>query len=114
METRLSRRAFVAWVGGASAGFYLFGQAPRDGRAAGARADPGRLAGSAVGAEVRDADADPAGDAPGGDAHDAGRQAGRLLRDLDEADLPADPARGHAGDDGVGIRGREVGEHGGC
>jgi spore coat protein A len=30
METslRLSRRAFVAWVGGASAGFYLFGRLP--------------------------------------------------------------------------------------
>jgi spore coat protein A len=30
METmrRFSRRTFVAWVGGASAGFYLFGRAP--------------------------------------------------------------------------------------
>jgi hypothetical protein len=30
METmrRFSRRTFVAWVGGASAGFYLFGRLP--------------------------------------------------------------------------------------
>ena len=30
METtpRVSRRAFVAWVGGAGAGFYLFGRLP--------------------------------------------------------------------------------------
>ncbi|HSL64823.1 MAG TPA: hypothetical protein VK874_09210, partial [Gaiellaceae bacterium] len=30
METmrRFSRRTFVAWVGGASAGFYLFGRVP--------------------------------------------------------------------------------------
>ena len=27
-ELRLSRRTFVAWVGGASAGFYLFGRLP--------------------------------------------------------------------------------------
>jgi hypothetical protein len=27
-KLRLSRRAFVAWVGGASAGFYLFGRLP--------------------------------------------------------------------------------------
>ena len=28
MDARLSRRAFVAWVGGASAGFCLFGRSP--------------------------------------------------------------------------------------
>jgi FtsP/CotA-like multicopper oxidase with cupredoxin domain len=33
MQTRLSRRAFVAWVGGAGAGFYLFGQLPGAGAA---------------------------------------------------------------------------------
>ena len=61
-------------------------------------------------AEVRDPDADPPGDAPGGDDHDAGRQAGRLLRDLDAAVLPADPARGPARYDRLGLRGRQVGE----
>ena len=34
----------------------------------------------------------------------AGRQAGRLLRDLDAAVRPADPARRAAGDDRVGLR----------
>ena len=48
----------------------------------------------------------PAGYAPGGDDHHAGRETGRLLRDLDEAVRPADPARRHADDDRVGVWGR--------
>ena len=67
MNTSLqfSRRTFVAWVGGTSAGFYLFGRLPGTSEPAGARADPGRHAGPRVGREVRHADADPAGDAQG-------------------------------------------------
>ena len=61
-------------------------------RARGARRDPGRHARPADRAEVRDADADPAGHAEGRHDHDAGRQTGRLLRDLDEAVRAADPA----------------------
>ena len=96
METmrRYSRRTFVAWVGGASAGFYLFGRLPGTERADRARADPGRHARSSRRGEVRHADADPAGHAEGRDDQAAGRQAGRLLRDLDEADRAADPPGG--------------------
>jgi hypothetical protein len=41
METGMSRRAFVAWVGGTSAGFYLFGQAPGTGALQALAAIPG-------------------------------------------------------------------------
>ena len=50
METRLSRRAFVAWVGGAGAGFYLFGRLPGTGalqalaQIPGGTLDPGAVA----------------------------------------------------------------------
>ena len=96
METRFSRRTFVAWVGGASAGFYLFGRLPGTSAPEALAQIPGGTLDPADGAEVPDAAADPAGDAAGGDDHDARRQAGRLLRDLDAAVLAADPARGPA------------------
>ena len=60
-------------------------------------------------AEVRHAVVDPAGDAAGGHDHPAWRQAGRLLRDLDAAVLPAGAARRVPDDDGVGVRRGEVG-----
>ncbi len=82
--------------------------------AAGHGRDSGRHAQPSRRAEVPDRDADPAGDAPGGDDHHAGRQAGRLLRDLHAAVLPADPARGHAGHDRVGLRRQEVGDQPGA
>src|SRR5215208_3803043 len=43
METtlRISRRTFVAWVGGASAGFYLFGRLPGTGESVALAALPG-------------------------------------------------------------------------
>ena len=112
METmrRFSRRTFVAWVGGASAGFYLFGRRSGDERAGRARADPRRHARSDRCDEVRHADADPAGDAEGSDDHAAWRQARRLLRDLDAADRAADPPAGPARDDGVGLRRESGGE----
>ena len=71
METslRFSRRTFVAWVGGASAGFYLFGRLPGTSAPVALAAGPGRHARSDHGSEVRDADADPAGDAPGRHDH---------------------------------------------
>ena len=56
METRLSRRAFVAWVGGASAGFYLFGQLPGTGAPQALAQIPGGTLDPADVAEVRDTD----------------------------------------------------------
>ena len=46
METslRVSRRTFVAWVGGASAGFYLFGRVPGMSEPVALAAAPGRHA----------------------------------------------------------------------
>ena len=43
METlvRISRRTFVAWVGGAGAGFYLFGRVPGMGRSVALAQVPG-------------------------------------------------------------------------
>jgi spore coat protein A len=41
MQTRLSRRAFIAWVGGAGAGFYLFGRVPGTGAVQALAAIPG-------------------------------------------------------------------------
>ena len=41
METRLSRRAFVAWVGGVGAGFYLVGRVPGTGAVEALAAIPG-------------------------------------------------------------------------
>ena len=77
--------------------------------------DPGRHARPRRRCQVRDPVADPAGDAPGGDAHHAGRQTSRLLRDLHAAALPADPARRPAGDDRVGLwRRHESATRGGC
>ena len=85
-EQRFSRRTFVAWVGGASAGFYLFGRVPgMSAPVALAQIPGGTLDPNAV-SEVPDPDADPAGDAQGRHDQAAGRQARRLLRDLDEAD----------------------------
>ena len=78
--------------------------ASRDECADCARPDPGRLSRSETDSEVHDAAARPAGDAAGGHAHRPGRQARRLLRDLDAAARPADPAVGHADDDGLGLR----------
>src|SRR4029450_192371 len=77
----------------------------------GDRPESGPLARSWRRAEVPDAAADSPGDAPGGDAHYAGRQTRRLLRDLHEAVLRADPAGWHAGHDRVGLwGGHEVGD----
>ena len=54
METmrRFSRRTFVAWVGGASAGFYLFGRLPGTSAPVALAQIPGRHARSGRGAEV--------------------------------------------------------------
>ena len=85
METmrRFSRRTFVAWVGSAGAGFYLFGRLP------GMRAPValGAIPGGSLDPlwfEVPDIAAHPAGDAEGRHDRPAGSD-GRLLRDLDEA-----------------------------
>src|SRR6266508_2374984 len=78
--------------------------------AAGDGPDPGRHARPRRRAEVPNRDADSPGDAQSGNDHDAGRQAGRLLRDLHAAVLPADPACGHGGHHRVGVRGRQLGE----
>ena len=91
---RFSRRTFVAWVGGAGAGFYLFGRLhTRDACTRRARRNTGQLARSAVGSKVPDIAAHPAGDAEGRHDRPAG-SGGRLLRDLDEAVRAADPALG--------------------
>ena len=66
--------------------------------------DPGRHAAAGVGAEVPDAAAHPACHAEGGHDRRAGREERRLLRDLDEAVLAADPAGRAAGDDRLGLR----------
>ena len=105
---RYSRRTFVAWVGGASAGFYLFGRLPGMSAPAALAATRGRDARPAQRSEVPDAVADPAGHAQGGDDHEPRRQADRLLRDLDEAAHAADPPGGPPGDDGLGLRGSAV------
>ena len=78
METmrRFSRRTFVAWVGGASAGFYLFGRLPGMSAPVALAQIPGGTLDPTIGAEVRHADADPAGDAQGGHDH-AARAASR-------------------------------------
>ena len=106
---RLSRRTFVAWVGGASAGFYLFGRLPGMSAPVALAAIPGGSLDPTVGSEVPDTAAHPAGDAEGRHDRSAGSD-GRLLRDLDEAVLAADPARSATRDDGLGLRCREVGE----
>ena len=108
-ELRLSRRTFIAWVGGASAGFYLFGRLPGMSAPVALAAIPGRIPRSVVGTEVPDTAAHPAGDAEGGHSRSAGSD-DRLLRDLDEAVRAADPARGPTRNDGLGLRCREVGE----
>ena len=80
----------------------------------GDRSDPGRHARPERRHQVRDPAAHPAGHAPGGDDHDAGRQAGRLLRDLDAAVPAADPAGGHARHDRLGLWGGQVGQQEGA
>jgi hypothetical protein len=77
---------------------------------AGSRTDCRRHLGSDGGAEVRNADADPAGDAKGGDDHAYRREERGLLRDLDDAVRTADPAVWAARNDRLGIRRRDVGE----
>ena len=106
METmrRFSRRTFVAWVGGAGAGFYLFGRLPGMSAPVALAQIPGGTLDPSSGAEVPDTDAGPAGDAACGHDHAAGRQERRLLRDLDAAVRAADPPGGSARDDGVGVR----------
>ena len=86
----LTRRSFLKITGASTIAWYVAARRRMD--AAGHRPDSGRHARPDRRPEVRDAAADPAGDAAGGDDHHAGRQAGRLLRDLDAAALPADPA----------------------
>ena len=93
-QERFSRRTFVAWVGGASAGFYLF------------RRIPGMSAPVAL-AQIPGGSLDPNSVPKFGTPmlippvmpkaatlKSAGRQAHRLLRDLDEADHGADPPGG--------------------
>ena len=113
----VSRRDFLRIGGGAGVGLFFIGQIGgqlfgcrwRRQRSRAARSIRCRVP------KYRDADADPAGDAAGGHDHHAGRQAGRLLRDLDEAVRPADPAGGAPGHDGVGLRrGRRAEQRGAC
>src|SRR3990172_1070904 len=73
-------------------------------RRARVRADPRRLARSSFGAEVRNADVDPACDAQGRDDPQSDGQAHRLLRDFDATVCPADPDGWSSADDGVGLR----------
>ena len=61
-------------------------------------------------AQVRHTDADPAGHAQGGHDQTAGRQAPRLLRDLDAADPAADSPRRPPQDHGLGVRRGRGGE----
>ena len=111
--TMPTRRSFLKLTGATTLAWYVASQTGWMERAMaqipGGTLDPTRH-------QVRDADADPPGDAPGGDAHHAGRQTSRLLRDLHAPALPADPAGGPAGHDRVGLRrGHEVGRPaGGC
>ena len=104
---RFSRRMFVAWVGGASAGFYLFGRLPGTSAPVALAQIPGDTLDPEDDRQVRHSAADPAGDAEG--RHDrSARSDDRLLRDLDDAVRAADPARRPARDDGLGLRRREV------
>src|SRR6266542_3753634 len=108
----LTRRNFLKLTGASTIGWYVATQAGWMERAVaqipGGTLNPGDVP------KVPDRDADSPGDAPGGDDHDAGWQAGRLLRDLDAAALPADPARGHARHDRLGVWGRQVSEQQGA
>ena len=88
-----TRRTFLKYTAGGMA-FTLFGFDTLTGISKAIAQIPGGTLGSGSGAEVPDAAADPAGDAAGGHDHAAGRQARRLLRDLDAAVRPADPAGG--------------------
>ena len=60
---RLSRRAFVAWVGGASAGFYLLGRVPGTSAPLALAQVQGGSLDLSPRRQVRDSAADPAGDA---------------------------------------------------
>ena len=53
----ISRRTFIAWVGGAGAGFYLFGRLPGTGAPVALAQVRGRNAGSERGREIRNASA---------------------------------------------------------
>ena len=79
---RFSRRTFVAWVGGASAGFYLFGRVPGTSVPV-ASPRSRRHPGPDRHREVPDCHARPAGHAEGRDDRPAWRKERRLLRDLD-------------------------------
>ncbi len=70
----MSRRDFLRIGGGAGAGLFFIGQigGQRFKMPVGGRADPRRHARPNDRAEVRDADADPAGDAAGGHDHQPG------------------------------------------
>ena len=67
METmrRFSRRTFVAWVGGAGAGFYLFGRLPGMSAPVALAQIPGGTLDPNGCDQVRHSDAHPAGDAQG-------------------------------------------------
>ena len=106
METlrRYSRRTFVAWVGGASAGFYLFGRVPGLSAPVALAQIRGRHARPGERDQVRHSTADPAGDAEGGHDQPARRQGRRLLRDLHAAVRAADSSCEPPEDDRLGLR----------
>ena len=89
---RYSRRTFVAWVGGASAGFYLFGRLP-------GMSAPAALAVIEAGRSTRQRSKYrtplliPPVMPRAATIRKLRRQADRLLRDLDEAAHAADPPR---------------------
>ena len=87
----MSRRDFLRISGGAGAGLFFIGQiGGRLFRMPVAAAQiPGGTLDPRGRAQVPDAAADPAGDAAGGHDHPAGRQAGRLLRDLGAGSSPS-------------------------
>ena len=106
METslRFSRRTFVAWVGGASAGFYLFGRLPGAGAPTALAQIPGGTLDPTTVAKFETPLLIPPVMPRAGTITQPGGKPRRLLRDLDAAVRAADPAGGPAGDDGVGLR----------
>ena len=92
-SAQLSRRSFVAWVGGASAGFYLFGRLPgTSSPVAIAQIPGGTLTRLSSRSSSRRCSCRWSCSAPGRSWK--GREEHRLLRDLDEAVPAADPAAG--------------------
>ena len=115
MDTlRFSRRTFVAWVGGAGAGFYLFGRVPGLSAPIALAQISGGTLDPTSRSQVPDAAAHPPGDAPRRHVQVRRRQDRRPLRDLDEAVLAADPARRSACHHGVGLRRGRVESKRGC